>query len=34
MYFRNYVLGKPWLDNCLKSIVSEDLSKSGMLNGP
>ena len=31
MYFRNYSLGKPWLDKCLKSPVSEDPSKSNMI---
>ena len=34
MYFRNYGLKKPWLDKCLKSPVSEDPSKSNMVNGP
>ena len=34
MYFRNYRLGKPWLDKCLKSPVSEDPSKSMMVNRP
>ena len=34
MSFRNYGLGKPWLDKCFKSPVFEDPSKSNMLNGP
>ena len=34
MYFRNYGLEKPLLDKCLKSAVSEDVSKSNMVNGP
>ena len=34
MYFQNYVLRKTWLDQCLKSPVSEDPSKSNMVNGP
>ena len=34
MYFRNCGLKKPWLDKCLKSPVSEDPSKSNMVNGP
>ena len=33
MYFRNYRLQKTWLGKCLKVLVSEDLSKSNMLNG-
>ena len=33
MYFRNYGLLKTWLDNCLKSPVSEDSSTSNMVNG-
>ena len=33
MYFRNYGLRKPWLDECLKSPVSEEPSKSSMVNG-
>ena len=28
MYFRNYGIGKMWLDNTLKGPVSEDLSRS------
>ena len=32
MYFRNYGLPKPWLDQCLKSPVSEDPTKSNMVN--
>ena len=34
MYFRNYGLPKTWLDQCLKSPVSEHPSKSNMLNAP
>ena len=34
MYFQNYGLQKTWLDQCLKSPVSEDLSKSNMVNVP
>ena len=34
MYFRNYELPKTWLDQCLKSPVSEHVSKSNMLNAP
>ena len=34
MYFRNYVLRKTWLDNSLKNPVSEDPSRSNMINGP
>ena len=34
MYFRNYGLRKTWLDQCLKSPVSEDPSKSKMVNAP
>ena len=34
MYFRIYGLGKPWLDKCVKSPVSEDSCKSSMVNGP
>ena len=34
MYFRNYGLGKPWLDKCLKSPFSDDPFKSGTVNGP
>ena len=34
MYFRNYGLPKTRLDQCLKSPVSEDPSKSNMGNAP
>ena len=34
MYFGNYGLAKTWLDQCLKSPVSEYPSKSNMANGP
>ena len=34
MYFRNYGLPKTWLDQCLKSLVSEVPSKSNMVNAP
>ena len=34
MYFRNYRLPKTWLDICLKSPVSEDPTKSNMVNVP
>ena len=34
MYFRNYGLPKTWLDQCLKSPVSEDPTKSNMVNAP
>ena len=34
MYFRNYGLPKRWLDQCLKSPVSEDPTKSNMVNTP
>ena len=34
MYFRNYGLPKTWLDQCLKSPVSEDPTKSNMVNVP
>ena len=34
MYFRNIGFGKPWLDKCLKSPLSEYSSKSNMVNGP
>ena len=34
MYFRNYGLPKTWLDQCLKSPVSEYPSKSNMVNAP
>ena len=33
MYFRIYRLEKACLDNCLKSPVSEDPSRSNMVNG-
>ena len=34
MYFRNYGLPKTWLHQCLKSPVSEDPTKSNMVNAP
>ena len=34
MYFRNCGLPKTWLDQCLKSPVSEDPTKSNMVNKP
>ena len=34
MYFRNYGLPKIWLDQCLKSPISEDPTKSNMVNKP
>ena len=34
MYYRNYRLPKTWLDQCLKSPVSEDPTKSNMVNAP
>ena len=34
MYFRNYGLWKTWLDQRLKSPVSEDPLKSNMENAP
>ena len=34
MYFRNCGLSKTWLDQCLKSPVSEDPTKSNMVNKP
>ena len=34
MYFRNYGLPKTCLDQCLKSPVSEDPTKSNMVNAP
>ena len=34
MYFRYYGLPKTWLDQCLKSPVSDDPSKSNMVNAP
>ena len=33
-FFLTYGLRKTWLDKCLKSPVSEDPSKSNMVNGP
>ena len=34
MYFRNHGLPKTRLDQCLKSPVSEDPTKSNMVNAP
>ena len=34
MYFRNYGLRKTWLDQCLKSPVSQDPAKSKIVNAP
>ena len=34
MYFRNYGLPKTWLDQYLKSPVSDDPTKSNMVNAP
>ena len=34
MYFRNYGIPKTCLDQCLKSPVSEDPTKSNMVNEP
>ena len=34
MYFRNYGLQKTRLDQCLKTPVSEDPTKSNMVNAP
>ena len=34
MYFRNHGLPKTWLNQCLKSRVSEDPTKSNMVNTP
>ena len=34
MYFGNYGFPKTWLDQCLKSPVSEYPSKSNMANAP
>ena len=34
MYFRNYGISKTCLDQCLKSPVSEDPTKSNMVNAP
>ena len=33
MYFGNNELRKTWLDNCLKSLFSEDPSTTNMENG-
>ena len=33
MYFRNYGLRKRWLDQCLKSPVSDDPLTGNMVNG-
>ena len=32
MYLQNYGLPKTWLDQCLKSPVSQDPTKSNMVN--
>ena len=34
MYFQNYGLAKTWLDQCLKSPVSEYPSKNNMVKAP
>ena len=34
MYFLTYGLRKTWVDKCLKSPVSDDPSKSTMINWP
>ena len=34
MYFRNYGLPKPWLDQCLKTPLSEDPTKTNNVNAP
>ena len=34
MYFRNYGLPRKWLDQCIKSPVSEDPLKTNMVNAP
>ena len=34
MYLQNYGLPKTWLDQCLKSPVSEDPTKCNMVNAP
>ena len=34
MYFRNYGLPNSWLDQCVKSPVLDDPSKSHMVNAP
>ena len=33
MYFWNYRLHKTWLDQCLKSCASQDVSTNNMANG-
>ena len=33
MYFWNYGFRKKWLDKCLKTTVSDDLSSSNMVDG-
>ena len=34
MYYRNYGFPKTWLHQCLKSPVSEDPTKTNMVNAP
>ena len=34
MYFPNYRLQKTSLDNCIKNVISEDASRSIVVNGP
>ena len=34
MYFPNYRLQKTLLDNCIKNAISEDPSRSNVVNGP
>ena len=34
MYFGNYELPKTWLDQCLKTPFSKDLSKRNKINAP
>ena len=34
MYFRNYRLGKTWLDKCLKCPVSDNPLRENLVNGP
>ena len=34
MCFQNYGLPKTWRDECLKSLVSDDPTKSNMVNAP
>ena len=34
MYFQNYRLGKAWLDNCLKSLVSENPLTGNVVKEP